>query len=155
MERGGPPEDRHDPLPIIDDFGTGARWFQRLLFVVDDSNRVKLEHNIDGEVYIRWAIMNSDKRTVAPAIDGNVALIPVGRRSVCLDYHRDSYPALEIYQYRAGQPPTDLLYEDAAGGAIGGKAPAPFTDRSGTTCITENELAPGPFGEPFPTGPIV
>ena len=165
---GGPPDDCHNPLPIIDDFGSVGRWWQRVPLFVDDSNRVKLDSRTDGSFYIRWAILNSDKRLIAPAIDGNVTLFPVGQRSLCVEYHRDSYPALEIYQYRYGRPPHDLFLQEAAWGADRGLLPLPFTDTHGSTCAGDDELAPGPFGgagdmelapgpsgDPFPTGPVV
>lgn len=133
---GGPPDDCHSALPIIDDFGTWASWFQNIPLAVDDSNRVKLEARGNGEIYIRYAILNSDKRLAAnfARINGTFELKPVGRTGVCLDYSRDSYPAMEAYQYIGRQTPIDILRQGAAWGPTAGLLPLPFTDKKGTTC---------------------
>lgn len=145
---GGPPGDCHDPLPIIDNFSRASRLFQRIPLVVHDSNRVKLEAKRGGAIKIRWAILNADKRVLAPAIDGSVTLHDLGPRAVCIEYHRDAYPALEAYQYLTGEPPRDLLHQDAAWNADRGLLPLPFTDKDGTTCPSEKEWAPGPIARP-------
>lgn len=143
---GGPPGDCHDPLPIIDDFGTGARLWQKIPIFVGDSNRVKLSTKSRNAIHIRWAILNSDKRTFAPSIDGSVTVKPLGPRSVCIEYHRDAYPALEAYQYLPGASPADLLHQNAAWNADRGLLPLPFTDKDGTTC--PKGTAPGRGGRP-------
>ena len=132
---GGPPDDCHSALPIIDDFGSGSYWFQGLPFV-DDSNRVTMSARGNGEIYIRYAILNSDKRLVAnfARINGTFELKPVGRTAVCLDYSRDSYPAMEAYQYIGRQSPIDILRQGDAWGPTAGLANLPFTDKRGTTC---------------------
>jgi len=146
---GGPPGDCHDPLPIIDDFRSLPRIFQHIPLFVADSNRVKLETKRGGALKVRWAILNSDKRTIAPSIDGSVTLHPLGLGGVCIEYHRDAYPALEAYQYVPGAQPKDILHQDAAWNADRGLFPLPFTDRDGTTCPSKKEFAPGPIGRPI------
>ena len=128
----GGADDCHAPLPVTDDFGTVARWFQRIPLVVDDSNRVKISEGENGEVSLRYAIINSDKRTAAPAIDASFKVRPVEGNRVQVEWDRDAYPALEVYHFpRPGQVET-LVNEDAAWNSDRGLLPLPFTDKHGS-----------------------
>lgn len=130
---GGPPGDCHAPLPLISNFSNGSKWFQRLPLLVDDSNRASIGEQKGEALKLRWSIINSDKRLLAPAIDGDVTIRKVGKTGVCAEYHRNAYPALEIYQYRNGAA-TDILYQNAAHNAERGLLPLPWTDKDGSTC---------------------
>lgn len=101
--------------------------------MVDDTNRAAITTEDNESLKVRWAILNSDKRLLAPAIDGGVTIHKRGEASVCAEYHRDSYPALEIYQYRSGAT-YEVLYQDAAHNADRGLFPFPWTDKHGSIC---------------------
>jgi RHS repeat-associated protein len=127
---GGPPGDCHDPLPVIDDFSTAGRWFQRLP-LVDDSNRISFRES-GADLSVRFAISNSDKRAVAPALNASFRFTANDDGTVELRWDRDAYPALEAYHWNNSGDISILVQQDAAHNSDRGLLPLPWTDKHGS-----------------------
>lgn len=139
---GGPPVDCHSALPIIDNFSRGSTWAQKLPFV-DDSNRVVIIEDGD-DITTRFSIINSDKRFAAnfSEVNGEFTVSVVSDR-VCINYHRDSFPAMEAYHYRDHIPEV-LVQEDQAWGPTAGLTG--MKKFQGSNCFTGGSGAGGGGG---------
>ncbi len=102
-----------DALPIVTDLGSGGLWFGRLT-PAGDSNHVSIDQRDDGAMQIDWAILNADKRVVAPWADGTFTIAPADGSQVRFLWVRDRFPALEAYHiYPDGT--IETLADDPAG----------------------------------------
>jgi hypothetical protein len=115
-----------DPLPITTDFGVAGAVLQRIPLVVDDSNRVGIDPQRD-RTRVRVAVLNSDKRVLAPTLDAEFDVRTHADGTASVDWRRDAFPALEAYHlYPDGR--IVQLADDGAGPVAG---LLPFATRTG------------------------
>jgi hypothetical protein len=117
-------------IAALDDSSTAGRWFQRLP-LVDDSNRISFRES-GADLSVRFAISNSDKRAVAPAINASFRFTANDDGTVELRWDRDAYPALEAYHWNNSGDISILVQQDAAHNSDRGLLPLPWTDKHGS-----------------------
>ena len=106
-----------DALPIVTDMGAGGMWFGRLT-PAGDSNHVHVAVDESGVIEIDVAILNADKRTVAPWLNARCVISPAEGDRVQLFWARDKFPAMEAYHIYPDGEIVALADDDADLGAV-------------------------------------
>ena len=108
-----------DALPIVTDMGAAAMWLGRLT-PGGDSNHVRISVGESGSIEMNVAILNADKRTVAPWLNGRFVISPADGDHVQLFWARDKFPAMEAYHIYPDGDIVTLADDDADLGAVVG-----------------------------------
>jgi hypothetical protein len=106
-----------DALPIVTDMGDGGMWFGRLT-PAGDSNHVNIAVDESGSIEVNVAILNADKRVVAPWVNGRYVISPADGDQVQLLWIRDPFPAMEAYHIYPDGGIVTLADDDADLGAV-------------------------------------
>jgi hypothetical protein len=108
-----------DALPIVTDMGAGGIWLGRLT-PAGDSNHVNVAVDESGSIEMNVAILNADKRVVAPWVNGRYVISPADGGRVQLFWMRDPFPAMEAYHVYPDGEIVTLADDDADWGAVVG-----------------------------------
>lgn len=120
------------PTPITTDFGDVAYLVQRFPFAVDDTNRALIDRLANDRTTIRFGVLNTDKRFVAPRIDARFEVWTNPDGTVGLEWHRDAFPSMEAYHIYPDGQITLIATEEASHNADRGLLPLWWTNTHGT-----------------------
>ena len=108
-----------DALPIVTDVRDGGMWLGRIT-PAGDSNNVNISVDESGSIEMNVAILNADKRMVAPWLNGRYVISPADGDQVQLFWMRDPFPAMEAYHVYPDGEIVALADDDADWGAVVG-----------------------------------